>query len=479
LNARRFPGSGAPWAPDLGRRLAALLALCLGVAGLTACTSVPTVSPGIGGVASAQKPEIVGRRGPLTSAQIKATLAQLSDTPDEDALLRRHLVIEQAVAENPLVAGETTLLLKDGVITFRAMFAAIRAAKHSINLEYFIFEDVESDGVRLGDLLLAKRQEGVAVNVIYDSFGSSDTPKAFFDRLRQGGAGVVEFNPLNPLKAKVGYAPNDRDHRKILVVDGATAIVGGVNLSTTYQPNPMGKSGSIPSEPAAHWRDTDLEIVGPAVSQLQTLFQTHWRQQHGPAIDESGWFPKLSPSGGAVVRILGSTPHDDDTRYYVTLISALRSARKSITASAAYFVPTHDEMAALTDAARRGVDVRLLLPDRSDSPNSIALGHSHYEDLLKAGVKIFETHDLVLHSKTVVVDGVWSAVGSSNFDHRSIISNDEVDAVVLGADTAGALESMAEEDRAAAHPIDRQAWARRPLTDRARETYARLWERWL
>ncbi|HEX3365659.1 phospholipase D-like domain-containing protein [Phenylobacterium sp.] len=456
-----------------------MAALCIGFAGLSACTTVPTISPTVGRAASAQTPEIIGTHGPLTSAQIKAKLAQLSDTPGEDALLHRHMAIEQAVAESPLVAGETTHLLKDGVITFRAMFAAIGAAKHSVNLEYFIFEDVEIDGVHLGDLLLAKRAEGVAVNVIYDSFGSSDTPKAFLDRLRAGGVNVLEFNPLNPLKAKVGYTPNDRDHRKILVVDGSTAIVGGVNLSTTYQPNPMGKSGSIPGEPAAHWRDTDLEITGPAVAQLQTLFQDHWREQHGPAIDEAGWFPTLPPTGGAVVRILGSAPHQDATRYYMTVISAIRSARKSVTASAAYFVPTHDEMEALTEAARRGVDVRLLLPDRSDSPNSIALGHAHYADLLEAGVKIYETHDLVLHSKTVVVDGVWSAVGSSNFDHRSIISNDEVDAVVLGADTARELEAMAEDDRARATPIDGKTWSHRPLSARARETYARVWERWL
>lgn len=454
-------------------------ALCIGFAGLSGCASAPTVNPAIGRTESAQKPQIIGSRGPLTSAQIKAKLARLSNTSGDDTLLQHHLAIEQAVAETPLVAGETTHLLRDGIATFRAMFAAIRAAKHSINLEYFIFEDVESDGVHLGDLLLAKRQEGVAVNVIYDSFGSSDTPKDFFDRLRQGGVNVVEFNPLNPLKAKVSYSPNDRDHRKIMVIDGATAIVGGVNLSTTYQANPMGKSGNIPGEPAAHWRDTDLEISGPVVAQLQTLFLDHWREQHGPPINDAGWFPAVSPAGGAVVRIIGSSPDRKAPRYYVTIISAIRSAEKSITASAAYFVPTADEMVALTEAARRGVEVRLLLPDRSDSPNSIALGHSHYEALLKAGVKIFETHDLVLHSKTIVVDGVWSAVGSSNFDHRSVIFNDEVDAIALGAETAGELEAMAKDDQAAAHVIDGKSWARRPLSARAKEIYARIWEEWL
>ena len=200
------------------------------------------------------------------------------------------MAIEQAVAESPLVAGQSTRLLKDGVTTFRAMFAAIGRAKHHINLEYFILEDVESDGVHLGDLLLAKRAQGVEVNVIYDSFGSGDTPKAFFERLKAGGVNVVEFNPLNPLKAKVGYSPNNRDHRKILVADGSTAIVGGVNLSTTYQANPIGKSGAIPGRPAAHWRDTDLEITGPVVAQLQTLFADHWREQHGPPISDAGGF---------------------------------------------------------------------------------------------------------------------------------------------------------------------------------------------
>ena len=456
-----------------------LAALGIGLVALGGCASTPRVSATVGQASVAERPQVVGSRGALSSAQVKALTARLTIAPGDNALLLRHMAVEQVVAESPVVAGETTHLLRDGEATFRAMFAAIRSAKRHINLEYFIFEDVESDGVSLGDLLLAKRQEGVAVNVIYDSFGSSDTPKAFLERLKAGGVNVVEFNPMNPLKSKKAYSLNDRDHRKILVVDGATAIVGGVNLSTTYQVHPSGKSGSPPGRPAAHWRDTDLEITGPAVARLQTLFFDHWREQHGPALADLGWFPALTPTGGAAVRIIGSSPDRDTPRYYVTVISAIRSAEKSVTASAAYFVPTRDEMDALTEAARRGVDVRLLLPDKSDSPNSIALGHAHYADLLEAGAKIYETHDLVLHSKTVVVDGVWSVVGSSNFDHRSVIFNDEVDAVVLGADTARELEAMFEDDRAAASAIDRKAWSRRSLRDRAREIYARAWERWL
>jgi cardiolipin synthase len=456
------------------RGCVAVSVLGVGLLGLSGCASTQ-VSPAIGQTAAAP-PQIVAARGPLSAQQVKATIARLTYGPGDNAVLRRHLAVEQAVAESPLVVGETTHLLRDGPATFRAMFAAIRSARTSINLEYYIFEDVASDGVQLGDLLVAKRRQGVAINIIYDSYGSGDTPKAFFERLKQAGVNLVEFNPLNPLKAKRGYAPNDRDHRKILVIDGATAIVGGVNLSSTYQANPIGKSGNIGGQPPEHWRDTDLEIAGPAVTVLQTLFLAHWREQHGAPLADIDWTPSVPAKGGAVVRIIGSSPEHAVPRYYVTLISAIRSAERSVTASAAYFVPTHDEVEALTDAARRGVDVRLLLPDKSDSTLSIAVGHSHYGELLKAGVKIYETHDLVLHSKTVVIDGVWSAVGSSNFDHRSVIFNDEVDAVVLGEDTARDLEAMFADDARAARPIDLAAWNRRPVTARVKELYARVWQ---
>jgi cardiolipin synthase len=458
----------------------AVLAVCAGLLLLAACASIPSLSPAVGSRASAEKPQVVGARGPLSATQIKALVDRLTVAPGEDALLRRHLAIEQAVAETPLVEGETARLLRDGPATFRAMFAAMRSARRQIDLEYYILEDVQSDGVSLGDLLAAKRAEGVQVNVIYDGYGSGDTPKAFFDRLKAAGASLVEYNPMDPLKAKAGYAPNDRDHRKILVVDGATALVGGVNLSTDYQINPIGKSGALPGQPAPHWRDTDLEITGPVVAQLQALFADHWRRQKGPPVDGLDPGPAVPrTAGSAVVRIIGSSPSHAVPRYYVTLISAIRSAQKSVTASAAYFVPTEDEVRALTEAARRGVAVRLLLPGASDSPASLAVGRSHYGDLLEAGVKIYETRGLVLHSKTVVVDGVWSVIGSSNLDNRSVIFNDEVDAVVVGGDTAHDLEAMFDDDFRAAAPVDLAQWRRRPLGERFREIYGRLLQRLL
>jgi cardiolipin synthase len=453
----------------------ALCAVCVGFVGLAGCASVPEVGP----IPSAERPQVVGASDPPSSDQVTALVAHPANEPGDTALLRHHIAIEQAVAESPLVAGETTRLLRDGPTTLRATFAAIRSAKHQINLEYYIMEDVESDGTHLSDLLVAKRREGVAVNVIYDSVGSFSTPNAFFVRLKQAGVNLVEYNPVNPFKAKARFSVNHRDHRKILVVDGASGIVGGVNLDVGHEVAPACGSQDISGEPTEPTRDADLQIDGPVVAQLQTLFLDHWREQHGRPIDDLNWFPVIPPEGDKMVRIIGSSPGRAGPRYYVTLISHLRSAEKSIIVEAAFFVPTHDEVKALKEAARRGVDVRLLVPDHGGSKLSIAVGRSRYGELLKAGVKIYETRGVVLHSKTVTIDGVWSVIGSSNFDHRSVIFNDEVDSVVLGGDTAQGLQAIFEADRATAHPIDHKTWSRRPVTAKLEELYARVWQNWL
>ena len=447
------------------------LALAL-LAGLGACASVPQIAPTAIPAPGTVKPEIISRRGPLTPAQSKAVLQKLATEPGDAGLLQRHLATEEEVAGGPLIAGNRTRLLRDGPETFRAMFGAV-------NLEYYIIEDVAYDGMHLGDLLIAKRQAGIAINVIYDSYGSGSTPDAFFDRLKGAGIKLVSFNPVNPLESKVAYAPNERDHRKILVVDGQVAIVGGVNLSTAYQSNPLGKSSGPPGTTQDQWRDTDLQIEGPAVAEMQKLFLEHWTAQKGEALDTSAMFPANGPNGPAVVRVLGSSPGEAMPDYYAALLTAIRTAEKSIWLTTAYFAPTPDQLGDLKDAARRGVDVRLLLPGRSDSPLSLAVAHSHYTGLLETGVKIFETFDIILHAKTVVVDGVWSSIGSSNFDHRSVIANDEVDVVVLGSQAAQELEDLFGADQAGAKPLTLQSWRDRPLWGRIKERFALLWEKML
>jgi cardiolipin synthase A/B len=442
---------------------------------LASCAHVPVFDETLAGTHSPAEIEIMGARGPLSKKQSKAVLNRLiAQAPDAGAL-ERHLAVEQAVAESPLFAGNQVSILRDGDETFPAMFAAIHDAKHYLYLEYYIFEDVSCNGEQLGDLLIAKAQEGVRVYLIYDGIGSIATPSDFFTRLQAAGIQVVQFNPPNPLHAGGHFALNERDHRKMLIADGNLVIVGGVNLSSTYQSSP-GVS-QLPA-PQDVWHDTDLEISGPVVIQLEKLFQEHWRDQGGPELLAAEDTP-ASADGSEVVRIIGSTPKRLKSRYYVTVLSAIRNAEKNIWITAAYFVPTHREKEDLIHAARRGVDVRLLLPSHSDSSPALHVQHSHYEALLRAGVKIYERDDGILHSKTMVVDGVWSITGSSNFDYRSVLFNDEVDAVVLGKDTGERLSQLFLGDLQNAMRIDLPSWRKRSTLTKWREQFWRLWEKLL
>jgi cardiolipin synthase A/B len=417
--------------------------------------------------AGSSRPQLVGARGPLTAKQSRMVLARLElESPDTD-VLARHSALEDALADNPLVVGNRVTLLRDSAATLAATFRIIREAKNHLNLEYYIVEDIEENGVRLSDLLIEKQREGVPVSLIYDGVGSISTPAEFFDRLKQVGIEVLEFHPVDR-----AYSLNDRDHRKILIADGRTALVGGVNLSNVYASAPLGGSKST-----GPWQDTDMQIDGPAVAELQKLFIATWTQQDGaPFSVKSDFFPRVDSDGTDVVRILGSTPEHLVPQYYVSLLSAIRNAERRVWITAAYFVPTAQEMDDLVAASRRGVDVRLLLPSRSDSELPLLAGRSHYEDLLEAGAKIYEYRAAILHSKAVVIDGVWSVLGSSNFDHRSVLFNNEVDAVVLGAATASQLEAMFDDELTRATPIDEQTWRHRPISERLREAFARAWE---
>src|SRR5688572_5362070 len=329
--------------------LLAILVLTVG-----GCSTVPDVDEKIAQATSTTSPRplILGADGTLNVAQANRTFSSLAADSAADALLERHSAIEQAVAGTPLTSGNATKLLRDGDGTFAAVFEAIAQARHHINLEYYTLEDVEFSGRKLSELLLERRRAGVAVNIIYDSYGSSNTPGAFFDKLESAGAQLLAYHPVDPLEAVAeGYSPNDRNHRKIMIVDGKVAIVGGVNLATYYQSKTPGDgSGSggeaTEKEQAPNkgepedWRDLSVRIEGPAVAQLQGLFLGHWRSEGGPALDQTGFYPQPKTAGDQVIRIIGSSPQQDFSRYYLTLISAIRSAEQRIWLTTAYFVPT-------------------------------------------------------------------------------------------------------------------------------------------
>jgi cardiolipin synthase len=413
----------------------------------------------------------MGARGALSKKQSKAVLSRLAAQAPDAGALERHLAVEQAVAESPLFAGNQVRILRDGEQTFPAMFAAIHGARHYLYLEYYILEDVSCNGEQLADLLMAKAQQGVHIYVIYDGIGSISTPSDFFTRLQTAGIQVVQFNSPDRV-----FSLNERDHRKMLIADGAVVIVGGVNLSSTYQSAPGSARVTAPQDV---WHDTDLEISGPVVIELERLFQEHWRDQGGAPMEAEADPSRPNADGSEVVRIIGSTPKRLKSRYYVTVLSAIRNAEQNIWMTAAYFAPTHREKEDLIHAARRGVDVRLLLPSHSDSSPALHVQHSHYEALLRSGVKIYERNDGILHSKTMVVDGVWSITGSSNFDYRSVLFNDEVDAVVIGKNTGERLSTLFQNDLQNAQAIDLATWRKRSPFIKLREQFWRLWEKLL
>jgi cardiolipin synthase len=451
------------------------------------CASLPEVEPVVKDASvKTAVPSVSDGRGPLSLEESKAILEKLKQKTGNTDILQRHIAIEEAIVGSPLITGNKVTLLTDGPATYEAMFKAIKNAKDTVNLEMYILED-DNIGNMLADLLIDRQKHGVQVNVIYDGLGSVSTSGSFFDRLKQYGVNVLEFNPLNPLAAKNGWDVNQRDHRKILVIDGAIAFTGGINISEVYSSSPSGRHFHVkkkldsPDKKNKHevWRDTQVEIEGPAAAELQKLFMETWQKQKGDPLPARNYFPKLQEKGAQLIRVIGGTPDAELNRIYVTFISAITNAENSIHITMAYFAPDPKTIDVLKQAAHRGVDVKLILPGLSDVSLVQYAGRSHYDDLLSAGVKIYERKQALLHAKTAVIDGVWSTVGSSNLDWRSFLHNDEANAVILGNDFAQQMEAMFSSDLKQSSEISLEQWRKRPLGWRFREWMARIWEYWL
>ena len=457
------------------RTALALALTCVSV--LAGCASLPDTNALIA-QHSAQTARFESARGPVSAKRSAAITAELKRSSGDLDILDKQIALEQATSDSPLTLGNKATLLQDGTATYAAMFAAIAQAKDHVNLESYIIED-DDTGHEFADLLLQAQARGVQVNLIYDSVGGFNTPKLFFERLMQAGVAVLEFNPINPLAAKGAWLLNQRDHRKILLVDGRIAILGGINISSVYASGSALRRAGKPSTNHVEWRDTDIQLEGPVVAEFQKLFLQTWAKQLGPPLAAKAYFPPLTPKGKDIVRAIGSTPDDPYSLIYLTLISAIGNAEKHVRLTNAYFVPDPQLLQALTDAAARGVNVQLILPSQSDSTLVFHAGRAHYAGLLQGGVQIFERQGALLHSKTAVIDGVWSTVGSTNLDWRSFLSNDELNAIVLGRDFAAQMQAMFEKDLSASTRIEPQAWAKRPLDLKLKEWLAQLWARLL
>lgn len=455
------------------RRTLALVAVA---ALASACAMLPSLEHAERQAAgrSTKSIPIVGPKGELMGEARERIEDKLKSLPT--ASLERKLVLTNAYTGAPLTVGNATTILLDGPASYREMFAAIEGARRHVHLESYIFNDVAIHK-RLSDLLLRKAREGVQVRVIYDSVGSRETPASFLAALEAGGVALCEFNPVNPLRARL-LLINNRDHRKILVVDGRVAFTGGINFDSVY----MSGSGSGKAMPTLDdgWRDTHLKLEGPAVPELQRLFLSTWEKQGCRALEPRDPYPALTARGDMVVSVIGSSPTGETmSPTYLTLLAAFAYAEKSIHVSAAYFVPDPNTVMALKAAVARGVDVRVLLPGFTDSWLAFHAGRSFYDELLDGGVKLYEYQGGVLHAKTAVVDGVWSTIGSSNVDWRSFCHNDEVNAVVVGAAFGAEMERIFADDLREATEVTRERWESRDAYQRLSEFTARWFEQQL
>lgn len=371
---------------------------------------------------------------------------------------------------SPLTTGNALKLLVNGDEKFPEVFEALRSAKHHIHIEYYIFEN-DIVGNEVKKILIEKAREGVKVRFIYDAFGSRSIRKRFVRDLR--GAGVEAY-PFNKIRFILLANPlNYRNHRKIIVVDGKTGFVGGINISDRYINSPRYDKGK---KPKMKWRDTHLRIDGPGVQYLQYLFFCDWnfcaKQQLHPGPDY--FDTRNNPDGHECVQIAASGPDSPTSTIMLSLVKAINLAKKEILVTTPYFIPGESILNALKIASLGGVRVRLLAPGISDSRLVNAAAWSYYDEMLRAGVEIYLYSEGFIHVKTLVVDDLISIVGTANMDFRSFDVNFEVNAVVYGSKLAEELRANFLQDLEKCHKIQPEAWRKRPMFKQFPERLARL-----
>ena len=459
------------------KRLSSFLAFLAFVCVVASCKTLPDATS-LPDAPVKRTPTVATQRGMLDAKQAAQLLSKrwANATPD----LKQLAVLEEQATGAPLIPGNQVTLLFDGPATMRDMMNAARDARSSINLETYIF-DQDPIGLQFAEILIEKRRQGVVVNIMADGVGTLATPKEFFERLRAAGINVLIFNPVDPTKRPGNWQLNNRDHRKIMIVDGKIGFTGGINISETYANSSLFRSkqkASTADTNKVGWRDTHIRIEGPAVATLQWAFIDNWVRQDAGELPPVEYFPRLSPAGEKVLRVLATSP-DRDSEIYKSLMVAMNEAKQSIHITSAYFVPDQQIVDALIAAARRGVDVKLVLPGVSDHDLIKYAGQAFYEQLLSGGVKIYQLQVAVLHAKTAVIDGVWSTIGSANIDRRSFIHNYELNVVVLDPAFGRDMESAFNEDLRDSKQVTLEQWRKRPWKDRLREWMGRLAEYWI
>jgi cardiolipin synthase len=361
-----------------------------------------------------------------------------------------------------LTTGNSVRMLLNGEETFSAITDALSLAEKYIHVEYYSIAN-DTIGNTIKDILIRKAREGVRVNVIFDSVGSWDLGARYIVSLKNAGVRVHSFLPVS--FPRLRRELNFRNHRKIVVVDGTVGFMGGLNIGDMY----------ISGDPAiGFWRDTHIRLTGPAVSSLDDIFRADWAFCDKKPLAEltPADFP---PAGEAPVQIVASGPDNNWKSILQGYFSLITNAGKSIWLCTPYFVPGDSLATALTVAAMSGVDVRVMIPHKTDHALVYWASLSHVEELLKAGVKVYRYEKGFIHSKILIADGSAVSVGTANFDARSLEINFEVQAFIYDASVAGDFIRAYENDLEGSSQFRLHEWLRRPFRQKVLESAGRLW----
>lgn len=362
-----------------------------------------------------------------------------------------------ALTGAPLSEGNHVEVLRNGVEIFPSMLAAIRGAKKTINTEFYIYWDGKI-GRTFAEALAERARAGVKVNIVLDAVGSANMSHDLIIFLERNGIAVEWYHPIRWYTLS---RVNHRTHRKLLVVDGEIGFTGGVGIADNWLGDADTKD---------HWRETVVRVEGPVVTQMQFAFMDNWVKSRGELLTGLDYFPRVPQRGKSLTQVLKSSPSEGSSTVKLMFIVSIVSARKSIYINSAYFVPDSDTIRALESAVRRGVDVRIIVPgEYTDVPIVRHAGRFFYSHLLKRGIRMFEYLPTMMHAKTMVVDGIWTTIGSSNFDDRSFRLNDEVNVNIFDAEIAARMEQMFFEDLARSEEITRRQFLKRSWVDKVKE----------
>lgn len=395
-----------------------------------------------------------------TKAQLQREFAGYGEQVWEKKypVLKRHgglvrLLSSDRVGRSLLSENQEVKVLQNGEELFPRLIEEMKKAQHHIHIEFYIFENDEI-GRTIRDVMIAKAKEGVEVRFIYDDFGSLSIRRSFVRELRENG---VEAYPFNRIRI-IGLANrlNYRNHRKIVVIDGVTSFVGGINVSDKYINT--GKGG-------LYWRDTHMMIRGLSTFTLQQIFLTDWNfcSKNNIRVEQK-YFPleKHSDSGGNLVQIVASGPDSELPGILFSIMQAVNQAEKEIFIVTPYYIPDASLQEALVIAALRGVEVKLLVPEKGDSFTVSIASHSYFDELLSAGVRIYLYQKGFIHAKTFVIDRVVASVGTANMDTRSFDLNFEVTAIVYDEKVAEEMARQFFEDLGNSRELHKRSWGKRP-----------------